>query len=730
MRKQFIAWVRARQAPDAVREMAGSLRVHLLLLVLLAVLPTLLLILATNLEERHAAVQRVQQDTVRVLHLTTSQHERFIEGARQLLVALAQLPVVRDRNESACSTLFGDFLEQYPFYTNLGAANLEGNVFCSGLRLAKPLSLAEHAFFQRALQNRGLAIGDYQIGSGSIIGKASLDFGYPIPDETGYPIGVVFAALDLSWLGQLASEARLPPNATLIMLDRNGTVLFHYPHWQRWIGVSEAGNPLIETILARQDEGAAELPNLEGVMSLFAFGPIRSTRGVVVTNEAYLAIGIPTSLAFEEVNRAFAYRLLFFSTIAILALATAWWFGAVFVLHPARALLAATERLQAGDLKARTGLAPGSGELHQLAGAFDRMAERMQEHETHLRHSLAETTAVKNLLDNVFSSIASGVITTDLQGNITLCNVAALHILGYRDAAELVGRNIVELQPPLGMALLPHVLNTVRADKPVIGLELNPTVAQRGAVHLRFNLSILRDSEQTQGIAIVLDDVTEKRQMEAQRQLLQYMVSPAILAQIDAEHLQLGGKRAEITILFADIHGFTSIGEQLNPDDLVGLLNRYLGAMTNAVLAQEGTIDKFLGDAVMAWFNAPLPQPDHVMRAVRAALGIRDAIRALCLEISPLFRLSLGIGLHVGEAVLGLVGSKQRMEYTAIGDDVNIAKRIQEHAGIDQILISAAVYARVQDQVVVRPASVIQVKGRQKPLEVYELLGLKSARHP
>lgn len=711
------------RASAAVSEKAGSLRVRLLLLVLLAVLPTLLLILATNLEERRTAVQRVREDTVRVLHLTTSQHERFIEGARQLLVALAQLPVVRDRNESACSSLFGDFLKQYPFYANLGAANLEGNVFCSGLRLAQPLNLAEHAFFQRTLQNRGLAIGDYQIGN--VTGKASLDFGYPIPDETGYPKGVVFAALDLSWLVQLASEARLPPDATFIVLDRNGTVLFHYPNWQRWIGVAEAGNPLVETILARQEEGAVELPSLEGVMSLFVFAPLRNTRGVVVTNEAFLAIGIPTSVAFAEVNRAFAYRLLFFSAIAILALATAWWFGAVFILHPARALLAATERLQAGDLEARTGLSPGHGELSQLAGAFDRMAGRMQEHENQLRGSLAETTAVKNLLDNVFSSIVSGVITTDLQGKITLCNLAALHILGYRDAAELVGRNIVELQPPLGMALLPHVLSTARADKPVIGLELNPTVAQRGSIHLRFNLSILRGSEQTQGIAIVLDDVTEKRRMEAQRQLLQYMVSSAILAQIDAEHLQLGGKRTEITILFADIHGFTSIGEQLNPDDLVGLLNRYLGAMADAVLAQEGTIDKFLGDAVMAWFNAPLPQPDHVLRAVHAALGIRAAIRALCLEISPLFRLSLGIGLHVGEAVLGLVGSKHRMEYTAIGDDVNIAKRIQEHAGIDQILISAAVYARVQDQVIVRPATVIQVKGRQKPLEVYELLGLK-----
>ncbi|WER50632.1 adenylate/guanylate cyclase domain-containing protein [Cupriavidus sp. WKF15] len=707
----------------AVSGKTGSLRVRMLLLVLLAILPMLLLILTTNLEERRAAEQRVQDGTIRLLRLTISQHERLIEGSRQLLIALAQIPVVHDRSEAACSTLFGNFLKQYPFYANLAAADLEGNVYCSGLRLAEPVNVADRGYFQRALQYKGLAIGDYQISRTSR--KASVNFGYPILDETGSPKGVVFAALDLRWLDQLAVEARLPPDAVLILLDRHGTVLFEHPDWRRWMGVAAKGNALVETILSHQEEGTVELPNLEGVTSLFAFAPLRSTRGVVITTQGYLAVGIPTSVAFAQVNRAFAYRLLFFSAVALLALATAWWFGAVFILRPARALLAATERLEKGDLQARAGLLPGHGELSQLACSFDRMAERLQEHQAQLRHALTETTELKDLLDNVFASIVSGVITTDLQGKIMLCNLAALHILGYRDAEELVGRNIVELQPPLGTTLLSHVLSTARTDKAVVGLELAPTVTGRGTVYLRFNLSTLKGLQQPQGIAIVLDDVTEKRLMEAQQQLLKCMVSPAILAQIDTEHLQPAGKRTEITTLFADIHGFTSISEQLNPDDLFGLLNRYLGVMTDAVLAQEGTIDKFLGDAVMAWFNAPFPQPDHVMRALRAALGIRVAIQALYQQISPLFHLSVGIGLHVGEAVLGLVGGEQRMEYTAIGDDVNIAKRIQEHAGIDQILISAAVYARVQNQVIVRPVTVIQVKGRQKPLEVYELLGLK-----
>jgi PAS domain S-box-containing protein len=439
----------------------------------------------------------------------------------------------------------------------------------------------------------------------------------------------------------------------------------------------------------------------------------------------YLAVGIPIDSAFAPVNYTFARNLFVVGAIALFALMAAWWFGKRAILQPVSALLDATEQLESGNLSARTGMQPLRGELAQLGCAFDHMAEQLEKRELQLRHSLAEATELKNLLDSVFSSIVSGVITTDMQGTVTLNNAAALHILGYPDIDDLAGQNVADLRPPLGSLLLPHLYRVGHTGESVVGLESSIDVPPRGVAHLRFNLSTLKGQQETQGIAIVVDDVSEKRQVEAQRRLLEHMVSPAILTQLDPERLQLGGKRTEITALFADIHGFTQISEQLNPEDLVGLLNRYLAAMANAVLAEEGTIDKFLGDAVMAWFNAPLPQPDHVMRAIRAALGIRDAIAALHEEISPLFRLSFGVGLHVGEAVLGLVGTQERMEYTAIGDDINIAKRIQEHSGIGQILISAAVYERVKEQISVSPVTTIQAKGKQKPLEVYEVLDLK-----
>ena len=342
-----------------------------------------------------------------------------------------------------------------------------------------------------------------------------------------------------------------------------------------------------------------------------------------------------------------------------------------------------------------------------------------------VRHTLAEVTELKNLMDNVFASIASGVLTSDIRDQITLCNRAAESILGQNTSA-LIGHRLDEAFPAMADELRPHMISVRETDKPVIGLEISHKLPERGTVDWRLNLSPLKDANQaTQGIAIVVDDMTERRRLEAQRRLLERMVSPAILDQIDPDALQIGGKRVQITAMFADIRGFTSYSEKRSPEELVAVLNRYLAAGADAVLAEEGTVDKFLGDAVMAWFNAPVPQSDHTLRAVRAALRLKDAVGQLHAELPPEAQLSFGVGIHYGEAVLGWIGTEKRLEYTAIGDSVNTTKRIQENSAKDQILISKEAYERVKKQVDARPFTPLQVKGKSAPLDVYEVFGVK-----
>jgi PAS domain S-box-containing protein len=342
-----------------------------------------------------------------------------------------------------------------------------------------------------------------------------------------------------------------------------------------------------------------------------------------------------------------------------------------------------------------------------------------------VKNTLEEVTQLKNIMDNVFSSMASGVLTADISERIVLSNRAADAILGQADQT-MIGKDLSDILPPLMPVLRPHFERVLQTNQQVLGLEVSPNLPTRGLIDLRFSLSPLKDTQQiTQGVAIVMEDLTEKKHLEAQRRLFEKMVSPAVIDQLDPNSLQLGGRRAEITVLFSDIRGFTAFSEESQPEELVSVLNQYLGAAADAVLNEEGTIDKFLGDAVMAWFNAPILQADHSLRAVRAALAIRAAVVELHKVMPPSSQLSFGVGIHTGEAVLGLVGTEKRLEYTAIGDSVNTAKRIQENAGLGQILISQETYERVKDWVWAIQVEPVIAKHKREPVQVYELINLR-----
>ncbi len=347
-----------------------------------------------------------------------------------------------------------------------------------------------------------------------------------------------------------------------------------------------------------------------------------------------------------------------------------------------------------------------------------------------VRRTLVEVTDLKNLMDNVFASIASGVITTNMADQITLCNLSARNILGELKQ-DLTGQNLNTVQPfsqdvPETAQLNNQIQAVQQTGNQIIGLEVNSSLPKRGAVNLSFNLSPLRNAAQDmQGVAIVINDLTENKRLEAQRRLFERMVSPAVIDQLDPNQLHLGGKRSEITVLFADVRGFTHFSERLAPEELVEILNIHLAAVADAILDHTGTIDKFLGDAVMAWYNAPIPQHDHVLRAVQSALDIRANLKKIQSRMPAEAQLSFGVGIHYGEAVLGLIGTEKRLEYTAIGDSVNTAKRIQENCGPGQIFISSQAYKFVADQVEARPVEPLTVKGKTLPLEVFEVLDMK-----
>jgi len=347
-----------------------------------------------------------------------------------------------------------------------------------------------------------------------------------------------------------------------------------------------------------------------------------------------------------------------------------------------------------------------------------------------VNHSLAEVIEIKSLMDNVFTSIASGVITAGLDHRILMSNQAARKILNKSEEA-LVGKTLEEVFLPLVrfpeiQEFLEAILQVYSSSHQITGQDLHLYIPNHEPVILRVNLSPLLDAgDITQGITMVLDDQTEKVRLQAQRRLFERMVAPGLIDQLDPDQLQTGGKRMEISVLFADLRNFTSFSERFNPEQVMNTLNQYLAAAVGAILAHQGTIDKFQGDAVMAWFNAPFPQSDHTHRAICAALDIQAAVLQLHEHLPTEYHLHFGIGIHTGEAVLGLIGTEERLDYTAIGDCINTAKRLQESASSDQILISEDAYFAAGANIETCSTAPITAKGKQQPIQVYEVTGYK-----
>jgi adenylate cyclase len=186
----------------------------------------------------------------------------------------------------------------------------------------------------------------------------------------------------------------------------------------------------------------------------------------------------------------------------------------------------------------------------------------------------------------------------------------------------------------------------------------------------------------------------------------------------------LGGERQEVTMLFADLRGFTSFAANAVPEDLLQHLNRYLTIATEAVLSENGTVDKFLGDGVMAIFNAPLRDSEHVFHAVNSAIKIQRNVEVLDPPDTASEPLRFGVGIHTGEVVVGNIGAAQLMSYTAVGDTVNIAKRLEENAGPGQIIVSEIVTQILGHRLLTRSAGSITVKGHDDPFNLFKVIAL------
>jgi signal transduction histidine kinase len=573
-----------------IRDRLASLRLRLWLLVFLALIPALLLMIYTAVEQRRRAVRNVQGQALRMVQIVSSDQERLIEATRHLLSVLAHVPDVRDRGPDACSQFLSSLLKDNPLYANFGLINRAGDATCSAVPFDEPVNVADRAYFVGAVVTRDFAIGEFQVGR--ITGKASINFGYPIFDADDRVQAVAFAAIDLSWLNRLMAAADLPEGALLLVIDRNGIILARYPEPQAGVGKLERSNPLFQAMLA-QEQGTAELREVDGIPRIFAFTGLRGLPEAV-----YVSLGIPQVLAYAPVRRALARNLIALGVVGVLVLAIAWTGGEVFIVRPVHALVRATKRLSTGDLSTRTGLPHGPGELPQLAAAFDEMAASLEKHamqqrleEDLRRHNEAleeENRRVRevNQLKSEFVSLVSHELRTPLTAMSGYLDLL-FEDSGAQSRAkqqELLG--IVKKNTERLVKLLDDLLDLSRIESGKVELRISPV-----------------------DIAAVITEVVRllQPQMEAKGQRLAFDRSqtlPAVAGDIDRI-------RQILINLLSNAHKYTPQGGQiwlaartengwvridvrdngigLSPDEQVHLFDRFFRAQQPAMQGVEGT---------------------------------------------------------------------------------------------------------------------------------------------
>jgi PAS domain S-box-containing protein len=418
-----------------------GLRTRLLLLVLFPVIPALVLALYSSLEQRRFGMFKVEKDAVNVVQSAAANQIALIEATRQQLAALSRFPQARNNDIRAFDNFFVNLLKIYTNYSDFGLLETNGNLVSCSVGRVPPTNHNGLAHLDGVVTGLDFTIGNYRAGDGAR--RPSLFFGHPIFDEKGRLARVLYAALDLAVLNGAAAKSQLPDEGVIHVFDNHGRVLASNPEPEKWAGKDVSEWPLMLAIMAKT-EGTVETTGLDGVARLFAFMPIGSGRG----SGLFVAVGIPTSLAFRETEKILIRNLSILGLIAVLVVLLAHLYADWHILHPIKALVGATKRLTKGDLTARTGIVRSEGELNQLAGAFDEMAESVQRQQNEIELSHNALSESEERVRLVLDTALDAVITIDESGVVASWNKEAEKIFGWR-RDEIIGKALAEtIIPP------------------------------------------------------------------------------------------------------------------------------------------------------------------------------------------------------------------------------------------------------------------------------------------
>ncbi|MBO3458846.1 GAF domain-containing protein [Aetokthonos hydrillicola Thurmond2011] len=336
---------------------------------------------------------------------------------------------------------------------------------------------------------------------------------------------------------------------------------------------------------------------------------------------------------------------------------------------------------------------------------------------------------------DILRSLSNGVISTNKSGQIIAANESAKRLLGLEAEERLEGKLITDIISIKESDFSKWCQAALNAAESKYREQYYPdrTLVSTREKHRSVNLSIntiadASDQQQVRGALVVMDDISDQKRLKST--MYRYMTQELAEELLKLDDAKLGGDRKEVSILFSDIRGYTTLTENLEAEEVVSMLNEYFESMVEAVFKYKGTLDKYIGDAIMAVYGSPLALQEHAWMAVQTSLEMRDRLKEFnarrYADHKP--RINIGIGINSDTVISGNIGSSKRMEFTAIGDGVNLGSRLEsisKQYGCD-IIMSHNTYQPCKDFIWARELDYIRVKGRNEPVAIYELLGLRS----
>src|SRR3984893_8705669 len=472
---------------------------RLFLLVAVALLPAIAIQMYNEFDLRRARQVEVQNQALRLARLAAAEQQQIVQGIRQVLIALSELPSIKTRDSQACSAYLAGMQQRFPAFVTFLVADLNGWSFCDSNSDHRPINIAARRYFANVLKTGAFTVGEFSTGLAT--DRKIVQFALPFYGDDGRMGGVIVAGLGLDWLAHYIARKGVPEGAALAITDRNGTYLARYPHNDRFVGTKMPG----EKYRKMDERGAVDILNVDGVERIEGYSALDADSGGLV-----VSFGLDEAQAFTEIQHRTQRGIFLIALSTSLVLVLTWLGARRFIHRPLGQLVDAANQWRLGEYARRVDIRDKS-EIAQVADAFNSMADALEHREHELSEAKEKAEEAAARITMIFESTTDSVAIIDRDWRISYLNRRALAQLA--NGNDLIGTRLKEAFPDDSITEIFNQLQEALSDQRPASFE-----ARCAGSGSWYSLNAFPSSE---GLAVYFRDITEHKHAVEARRLIQ-----------------------------------------------------------------------------------------------------------------------------------------------------------------------------------------------------------------